>query len=173
MKPILILGSSRSNGDTAKLTQFIQKRTDWKLINLKDYDISYYDYEHKNIADDFIPLMEDIIKEHDTIIFATPVYWYSMSGIMKVFFDRITDLITIRKDLGRTLKGKSMAAISCSIGNNLEDSFWLPFKLTAEYLEMAFIQGLHTELIDGEISSNDALTIDQFIEVIQDFKAQK
>ena len=32
-----------------------------------------------------------IIEKYDTLIFATPVYWYSMSGIMKVFFDRKND----------------------------------------------------------------------------------
>jgi multimeric flavodoxin WrbA len=43
----------------------------------------------------------------------TPVYWYTMSGIMKVFFDRFSDLLRIEKDLGRKLRGKSMAVISC------------------------------------------------------------
>ncbi|MCP4458779.1 MAG: NAD(P)H-dependent oxidoreductase [Cytophagales bacterium] len=37
---------------------------------------------------------------------ATPVYWYSMSGIMKVFLDRIYDVLTIEKELGRKLHGK-------------------------------------------------------------------
>ncbi len=50
--------------------------------------------------------MNDIVDKYDVLIFATPVYWYSMSGIMKVFFDRITDLLTIKKDIGRKLKGK-------------------------------------------------------------------
>ena len=36
-----------------------------------------------------------------TIIFVTPVYWYAMSGRMKVFFDRWTDLLKIDKDTGR------------------------------------------------------------------------
>jgi multimeric flavodoxin WrbA len=163
MKTVLILGSSRHNGDTAKLTQFIQEKTNWEIVNLSDYNISYYDYEHKNATDDFLTLMERLLTEYDAFIFATPVYWYSMSGIMKVFFDRITDLITIRKELGRALKNKSMAAISTSIGNNLEESFWLPFRLTAEYLNMFFIQGLHTQLIDGEISLEDSLQIEAFI----------
>ncbi|MFW5760799.1 MAG: NAD(P)H-dependent oxidoreductase [Cyclobacteriaceae bacterium] len=64
---------------------------------------------------------------YDLLIFAAMVYWYSISGIMKVFFDRITDLLTIEKNLGRQLRGKYMAAISCCNGNNLEENFWLPF----------------------------------------------
>ncbi|MEZ4804274.1 MAG: NAD(P)H-dependent oxidoreductase [Bacteroidia bacterium] len=73
-----------------------------------------------------------------------PVYWYAMSGIMKVFFDRLSDLLTIEKDLGRQLRGKNMAVVSVSNGNNLGDAFWLPFKSTAEYLGMHYIGDLHT-----------------------------
>lgn len=170
MKTIIILGSSRRNGDTVKLTEFVQEKTNWALVNLSDYDISYYDYEHKNAKDDFLPLMEKIVLEYDQFIFATPVYWYSMSGIMKVFFDRITDLVTIRKDLGRALKGKQMAVLSSSGGNNLGEQFWLPFSYSAEYLEMSFIQGLHTELIEGEISPKEKTKVLSFIETIQNFK---
>ena len=67
-----------------------------------------------------------------------------MSGIMKVFFDRITDLITIEKDLGRKLRGKYMAVITTSDGNNLGENFWLPFKHTAEYLGINYVTNLHT-----------------------------
>jgi len=39
-----------------------------------------------NIDDDFISLMTEIIEKYDTLIFATPVYWYSMSRILKKSF---------------------------------------------------------------------------------------
>jgi hypothetical protein len=86
---------------------------------------------------------------------------------MKVFFDRLSDLVTIRKDLGRALKGKQMAVISSSGGNDLGEQFWLPFSYSAEYLEMAFIQGLHTELIDDKITTEDCLRMDAFIRQIE------
>lgn len=118
--------------------------SNWDLIDLTDFNISYYDYEHKNRNDDFIDLIKRITENYDVLIFATPVYWYAMSGIMKVFFDRLSDLLTIEKDLGRKLRNKHMAVISCSNGNNLGDSFWLPFKYSAEYLGMNYITDLHT-----------------------------
>lgn len=71
------------------------------------------DYEHQNSNDDYLKLMKEIIKKYDTLIFTLPIYWYSMSGIMKVFFDRIADLLTFEKELGRQLRGKKMAGISC------------------------------------------------------------
>ena len=67
-----------------------------------------------------------------------------MSGIMKVFFDRLSDLITIEKELGRKLRGKNMAVFSVSNGNNLGENFWLPFKHTADYLGMNYLGNLHT-----------------------------
>lgn len=144
MKKVIIVGSSRNDGDTSKLTNELIIETDWDLINLNDYNFSYYDYKHENRNDDYLTIMREIIDNYDTLIFVTPVYWYSMSGIMKVFFDRITDLLEIEKDLGRQLRGKNMAAVSCSIGNNLGDSFWLPFSETAKYLGMNYLGHTHT-----------------------------
>jgi multimeric flavodoxin WrbA len=144
MNKVIIVGSSRNDGDTTKLINEIIKQTNCELINLNDYNFSYYDYESKNRNDDYLTLMKQIVEKYDTLIFATPVYWYSMSGIMKVFFDRLTDLLTIEKEIGRKLRGKKMAVISVSIGENLGDYFWLPFKETATYLGMDFIQNVHT-----------------------------
>lgn len=158
MKTVIISGSSRNDGDTKTLTNELIKKSNWDLIDLNDYNFGYYDYKYQNINDDYIKLMQKIIENYDTLIFATPVYWYSMSGIMKVFFDRITDLLEIEKGLGRKLRGKNMAAISCSIGNNLGDIFWLPFSETANYLGMEYLGNLHT--ITGK--KND-LELENFI----------
>ena len=140
---VIISGSSRKDGETAAIVNELFKQSGWDNIDLNDYDISYFDYDHKNKEDDYLPLMRDLIEKYDTFVFATPVYWYAMSGIMKVFFDRITDLLDIEKDLGRKLRGKNMAALSCSGGNNLGASFWLPFSETACYLGMQYLGGVH------------------------------
>lgn len=144
MRKIIILGSSRKDGDTKKMVDELVNISNWDCIDLNDYNISYYDYEHKNLDDDYLNLMRQIIANYDVLIFATPVYWYSMSGIMKVFFDRITDLLDSEKDLGRKLRGKSMAALSCSVGDNLGENFWLPFSETARYLGMNYLGNIHT-----------------------------
>ena len=161
MKKVVIAGSSRNDGDTSNLTNELIEKSEWDLIDLNDYDFSYYDYQHENRDDDYLTLMREIIEKYDVLIFTTPVYWYAMSGIMKVFFDRITDLLTIEKELGRKLRGKKMAVISCSIGNHLGESFWLPFSETAKYLGMEYVGNVHT--ITGE--NNDSKIID-FIKLI-------
>lgn len=144
MNKLIILGSSRKDGDTKKIVDSLVNISKWDFIDLNDYNFSYYDYEHKNANDDFLTLMRKIIDNYDVLIFATPVYWYSMSGIMKVFFDRITDLLDDEKELGRKLRNKSMAALSCSNGDNLGEYFWLPFSETAAYLGMNYWGNIHT-----------------------------
>jgi multimeric flavodoxin WrbA len=139
---IIILGSARSDGNTRQLIDEIKILTDSDFIDLNDLDIGYFDYEHKNQDDDFLPTAEKILS-YKKIIFATPVYWYSMSAIMKTFFDRITDLVTIRKDLGRKLEGKLIYLISCSANPELDSSFIKPFSATADYLNMEFVTNAH------------------------------
>lgn len=144
MKKVILLGSSNKNGETKKVVDALQSLSGWDVIDLNDYAFSYFDYEHLNRTDDYLPLLKTITSQYDVLIFATPVYWYAMSGIMKVFFDRLTDVLEIEKELGRTLCQKYMAVLSCSNGDNLGDAFWLPFIKTADYLEMQYITNLHT-----------------------------
>ncbi len=135
--PIIILGSSRSHGETRKAVDLIIGTNQIPIIDLKTLNISIYDYEHQNKNDDFIPLIEGIM-EHDLIVLATPVYWYTMSATMKIFLDRLTDLLEIRRDLGRKLRGKKLFIISSigstSLPQGFEDAFWQ----TAKYLKMEY-----------------------------------
>ena len=160
-KVVIILGSSRSNGETNKIVDTILRVSNFDRIDLNDYEFSYYDYEHKNANDNYLNLMQNLINKYDTFLFATPVYWYSMSGIMKVFFDRFTDLLDGEKELGRQLRGKKMAVITCSNGNNLGDKFWYPFIETANYLGMRYVANLHT--INENLNIKE---IDEFISKI-------
>ena len=165
MKKVIILGSARQHGETKKVIDTLLDISDWDLIDLTDFKISHFDYEHQNRGDDFIGLMKRITDNYEVMIFATPVYWYAMSGIMKVFFDRLTDLLRIEKTLGRKLRNKHMAVVSCSNGDNLEDDFWLPFKKSAAYLGMNYIANLHTFQDDQEIEmlSNFVRKVDEFV----------
>ncbi|OXG09271.1 multimeric flavodoxin WrbA [Flavobacterium araucananum] len=142
-KKVIILGSSRKNGNTTKIVDEISKEHKIEVIDLSDYNISYYDYESKNREDDFFPLIKGIIEKYDTLIFATPIYWYNMSGIMKVFFDRFSDLIRIEKETGRKLRGKKIGVISNSHDDEIEESFYIPFKKSADYLGMEYLGHAH------------------------------
>ncbi|MET0946404.1 MAG: NAD(P)H-dependent oxidoreductase, partial [Flavobacterium sp.] len=127
LKGVIIQGSSRSNGNTNKIVSFVQKKTCFDVIDLKSKQIGGFDYNFENKEDDFLPLMQEIVNNYDTIIFATPVYWYAMSGIMKNFFDRITDCLKIEKEIGKKLRGKAMGMISCGSDSELAKGFEIPF----------------------------------------------
>tara|TARA_R110002050_G_scaffold300018_1_gene467373 strand:- start:62350 stop:62802 length:453 start_codon:yes stop_codon:yes gene_type:complete len=143
-KTVIIQGSSRSFGDTHKIVSYMAANNNIDVIDLAMKNIGHYDYEYKNENDDFIDLMTHIVKSYDNIIFATPVYWYSMSGISKVFFDRISDLLRVHKDIGRKLRGKNMAMISSSNSNDLKEGFSMPFIESANYLGMNYLGDIHT-----------------------------
>jgi len=155
---VILLGSSRSQGNTAKVASIISKQHDIDVIDLKDFSFSYYDYDNLNKDDDFFPLIKFIIEKYNTVIFATPVYWYNMSGIMKVFFDRFSDLIRIEKETGRKLRGKNMFVISNSHSNNIEDTFYIPFQKSAEYLGMNYKGNLHFNADQIDENNNIELT---------------
>ncbi len=151
-KKVIIVGSSRKIGNTSKIIDAIADQYDIDVIDLNNYTFSYYDYESRNRSDDFLPLIKSIIEKYETFIFATPVYWYSMSGIMKVFFDRFSDLLRIEKETGRQLRGKSVAVISNSHDDEMEEVFYIPFQKTAEYLGMNYLGNKHfnTDIFNSE-----------------------
>lgn len=142
-RKVIIVGSSRSNGNTSAIAHKIAVDIKADVIDLREYTISYYDYESNNIADDFLPLIKSVLEKYDTIVFATPVYWYAMSAIMKVFFDRFSDLIKIEKETGRKFRGKSMFVVSNSYDEELDYDFYMPFRLSAEYLGINYLGNKH------------------------------
>ncbi len=145
MKPVIILGSERKQGNTYTVVKDLSTQLDCPIIDLLDYNIARYNYEGTYSSDDeYIALMDECTRLYDTFIFATPVYWYAMSGLMKIYFDRITDLLKTHKSIGRRLREKNMAVLSNSNSSNLGDAFWLPFEHSAEYLGMNFLSSIHT-----------------------------
>ncbi len=152
-KSVIIVGSSRRKGNTTKVVEAIEKQYNAEVINLSDYEFSYYDYESNNRNDDFFSLIKGIIEKYDTLIFATPVYWYTMSGVMKVFFDRFSDLLRIERETGRKLRGKNMAVLSNSHDSEIEDTFYLPFVKSAEYLGMNYLGHVHYNADKEETST--------------------
>ena len=139
MKPLIILGSARKNSDTQKLIELVFDDKEYNLIDLLDYSITHYNYgEEYPTTDEFLTIIEQMLN-HDTIVFATPVYWYSMSSYMKVFFDRLTDIVSSQKHLGRKLKGKQVTLLAVSNSDTLPKGFEVPFSDTAKYLDMEYL----------------------------------
>jgi multimeric flavodoxin WrbA len=135
---VVILGTSRRDGNTRIAVERIVAGRAVEIVDLSRVEFSAYDYTHQNAQDGFIPLIESLAKKQLWIL-ATPVYWYTMSAQLKVFLDRLSDLITIRKDLGRLLRGKSLAVVTSGTDASLPQGFESPFSLTCEYLGMKYV----------------------------------
>ena len=149
-KTLVVMGSSNSIGDSYGVCKSIVDKFGFKFQDLNELVIMPFDYEHENKDDDFLGFMRHVIKSYDRIILATPVYWYSMSGIMKNFLDRFTDLLTIEKDMGRQLRGKSLLAVSVSKNDDCPEEYPLPFERSAKYLGMNWIGYAHFPVNEKE-----------------------
>ncbi|MHA7055587.1 flavodoxin family protein [Aquimarina sp. M1] len=160
-KGIIIQGSSRSDGDTNIVVSYLRNMTSFDVIDLHQREINYFDYEFKN-KDDFEVIFKNIVHNYQTLVLATPVYWYTMSGIMKVFLDRISDYLYKEKDFGRMLRGKNMAMLSCSNDDDRVKEFTLPFSRSAEYLGMNYLGDIHTKVTDKEIAPDVKEKINAF-----------
>lgn len=152
MEKVLILqASARSDGNTHKIIQSLRQHLTADVIDLKTKHIEAYTYDKNKPVDDFLPLMRNIVEQYELLIFATPVYWYSMSGILKNFLDRLTDCMSVEKQLGRKLKHKKLASLACGSDAAEVEGFHLPFQLTAAYLDMKYIGSVHTWIEDNTI----------------------
>jgi len=137
-KPLVIIGSARKESDTKKFVDFIFEGHDFIPIDLLDIKVNGYEYSHEYPPDDQYTAIVERLLEHEFIYFATPVYWYSMSSLMKTMFDRFSDLITYKKVIGRKLKGKSTFLIAVGAESILPEGFEVPFRCTSEYLDMQY-----------------------------------
>lgn len=114
MTTAIIYGGARKDGNTCKVIDAAAQKLSADIFDVSDYKISFYDYEHKNSDDDFLPLIEKLL-EYDCWIFASPIYWYTMSAQLKVFVDRLTDLLDIELEMGRQLRGLNAALIATGV----------------------------------------------------------
>ena len=143
MKYLIIYGSSGSStGKTMEVVNTLKEQLGADFIDVSNCKISFFDYAHNNKGDDFHGIAQQMVSA-ECIIFATPVYWYAMSAQLKVFFDRLSDLITIRKPLGRQLEGKVMTFVATGHDDLLPEGFYVPFKRTAEYFNMSYTEGMY------------------------------
>ena len=138
MKTLVILGTNRDDSNTLKNLKLSLPFVDYELVELHKLKLEHYVYDNNNKPkDDFLSVAQKMV-DAENIVFATPVYWYAMSGIMKIFFDRLSDLISTSKPLGKALKGKNTFLFSTGYDEALPEGFEVPFKKTSDYFEMNF-----------------------------------
>lgn len=89
----VIYGGTRKESNTEILAENILQGITAERVYLRNYHIHpIEDLRHAEggfhpVNDDYDPII-DRIMPNDILLFVTPIYWYSMSGIMKNFIDR-------------------------------------------------------------------------------------
>ena len=152
-RSIVLMGSARIEGNTSRAVEEFCKtaQSDVEVVNMARLSIMPFEYGRHDDRDDFRSVIREMLKSQD-IVFATPVYWYSMSGYLKTFFDRMTELITDPRGRasGRGLAGRHMWVLATGTGAELPPGFAKPFELTAAYLDMVWQEAFYCRSPDGE-----------------------
>lgn len=93
MSIAVIYGSSREDGNTEALAEVTLEGVPHEKIILREKNIfPIHDQRHTEggfdpVNDDYDAVISEVLK-HDTLVFVTPVYWYTVSGLLKNFIDR-------------------------------------------------------------------------------------
>jgi len=169
LSTIALLSSSRRLGNTGQLVDRIALDLDIEVVDLASQRMSAYDYGHRNRDDDFEPLIRRVLA-HDQIIFATPIYWYAVSPAMKVFLDRISDLLELPDLLseGRRLRGKKAYIVCTSISDEASGAFMGAFLETFDYLGMHFGGAAHVNCRDGYLPAQHDPEAPAFAGLVRD-----
>ena len=153
MEPVLIIaGSARQGGNTESAVEHLRRALDLggeAVIHLRACRIEPFSYERRPL-DDFPAIVERILA-HRRIVFAGPVYWYAMSGLMKTFFDRLTDLLldVDGRVLARSLAGRDVWLLATGTDPEIPDGFAEPFVRTAGYFGMRWREAFYLRVDEG------------------------
>lgn len=117
MRIAVLQGSTRSGGNTEQLTNKVLEGIPYTNIVLRAKQIKpIHDQRHTEggfdpVDDDYEEVIREAL-EHDVLVFASPVYWYGVSCILKNFIDRWSQsLRDPRYDFKAALAGKTAYAV--------------------------------------------------------------
>lgn len=169
---IALFASSRRNGNTGQLMDRIAQELQIDVIDLGEKNISAFDYEHRNRDDDFEPLIHQVLS-FDQMIFASPVYWYSVAPPMKIFIDRLSDLLDVPDllDTGRRLRNKTGFVVSTSVDDEPDAPFIEAFRATFNYLGMAYGGYINAKCVDDYVTDGHEDEIRAFVADVRSGKA--
>ena len=145
---VFINGSPNKEGNTFKIGKEVLKNTNYDVLQMRDYKIEQYGAVTSN---DEIKNVFKVIENANTIVIGTPVYWYSVSGLLKTFIDRLYLLPE-----AKTLKGKDLYFFAQGSAPDELTKKSITFLITrmAELMEMNLKQIIITTSDGEEIINN-------------------
>jgi GrpB-like predicted nucleotidyltransferase (UPF0157 family) len=144
-KIVAIIGAAAGHKNTATFLRETYIENSIEVIDLNEATVPPFSYSNGS-SDIFQMIIQKAINA-DLLVLATPVYWYAMSGAMKDFIDRFSDLLSgEHKQLGESLYGKKLQLVSTGYDLKLPLGFEVPFSGTAIYLGMDYLGAIYRSI---------------------------
>ena len=100
MRILFINGSPNHHGNTAALAAVLLKGKEYKTLNLTDYTLGAYG---QNLPGDGLNEVIAAMKEADTVVIGSPVYWHNICGSVRNVLDRFYGKVANGELSGRRL----------------------------------------------------------------------
>ena len=100
MSILFINGSPNKNGNTAALAAELLKDHEYETLNLTDYTIGAYG---QNLPGDGLDAVIGAMKQADTIVIGSPLYWHNICGSVRNVLDRFYGKVEDGELSGRKL----------------------------------------------------------------------
>jgi multimeric flavodoxin WrbA len=165
---IALFSSARRQGNTGRLMDRVTRDLAVEVVDLARRRIAPYTYEHANRHDDFEPLMQHVLT-FEQIVFASPIYWYSVTPQMKTFLDRISDYLDLPelRNESRKLRGKTGFVLCTSVDRTPAAPFIEAFQLTFGYLGMRYGGLVHADCADGYREASYEADVESFVDLLR------
>ena len=161
MKILYLVFHPDLNGSRVNKTWKAQLDESGKLTTSRDMYAEYPDF-HINVEKE-----QQLLLEHDRIVFQFPIYWWSMPPLLKKWLDDVLQYQFAYGSKGDKLKGKDMQII-CSAGGQAKNyngfhmfatvpEILKPFQLTANLAQMNYAQPLY--MFNADACSDDEVRL--------------
>lgn len=153
----IFLGSARTNGSTHWLAnRLMDGFNKFKDDNMVINKVDLYNYEIKPISREFLEsndarIQEDGMKElipmiltSKVIVLASPIYWHSVSGIMKNFMDRWYDFSDNKGNLNLDAKGIAVITAHANPSNAMSYPIFKMIEESAKHCNMVYLGNANT-----------------------------
>ncbi len=164
-KIIVLMGSPRKGGNTDLLARAFAEgaaaRHEVEVVRVADYEIHpcigcntcFAREDHSCFRKDDMAQIYEKMKSADTLIIASPVYFYGLSAQLKALVDRFHN--PIRKDF--PLKRLGLILVGADTLPALFDPILLQYRMTLEYFHL---ESIGTVLVRGAADKGDVRKTD-------------
>lgn len=143
MEKILFVNSSPNReGNTYRIGEELLKDKEHEVLQMADYRISQYGQVFEDDE------MKEVLKEmdkYDILVIGSPVYWYTVGGMLKTFIDRLYMLPE-----AEALRGKKLYLFAQGSAPNQDTVKSIEFLSNRlSYLMGMELKGVVTDSSDG------------------------